>query len=123
MKVLIVDDEPLVRLSLQRALAQRGHEVKVAADGAEGLDCWRAFQPELVYLDVLMPKLSGPELLKVLESEGRRASKVVLMSAFSGEYDFSKAERLGADVFVSKPFGDVFEVVRLGEELIGASER
>jgi two-component system, response regulator PdtaR len=113
MKVLIVDDEPLVRLSLRRALEKRGHQVAEAQDGQHGLEQWRSFRPDLTYLDVLMPRMSGPDLLKTGESTG----KVILMSAFTGEYDLEKAKSVGADLFILKPFADIFAIVNLGEEL------
>jgi two-component system, response regulator PdtaR len=117
MKVLVVDDEPLVRLSLKRALVKHGHEVQVAEDGQSGLEAFTAFHPHLVYLDVLMPRMSGPDLLKNLPAAARGTAKVILMSAFAGEYDLEKAKSLGADLFIPKPFEDVFTVVRQGEEL------
>lgn len=118
MKVLVIDDEPLVRLSLKRALQKVGHTVEESEDGQSGLEKWQTFNPELVYLDVLMPRLSGPDLLRALGKNGKVAAKVVLMSAFTGEYDLEKAKSLGADLFISKPFEDVFQVTKLGEELV-----
>lgn len=120
MKVLIVDDEPLVRLSLRRALEKNGHQVNEAEDGQRGLEKWQEFAPELVYLDVLMPRMSGPDLLKTVTSQagGGRIGKVILMSAFTGEYNLEKAKSLGADMFVLKPFEDIFAMVKLGEELV-----
>lgn len=120
MKVLVVDDEPLVRLSLRRALEKRGHEVNECEDGQTALETWNVFNPELVFLDVLMPRMSGPELLKSLSPNLRGPAKVILMSAFTGEYDLQKAKSLGADLFVAKPFDDIFSVVSTGEELTGA---
>jgi CheY-like chemotaxis protein len=117
MKVLLVDDEPLVRLSLRRALEKRGHEVHESEDGQAGLEAWNSFSPHLVFLDVLMPKMSGPQLLKSISPELRSLAKVVLMSAFAGEYDLLKAKSLGADLFIAKPFDDIFSVVTAGEEL------
>lgn len=115
MKILIVDDEPLVRRSLGRALRSRGHEVTEAADGPSGLQAWQSGDPDLVFLDVLMPGLTGPQVLEEIGTD--RRAKVVLMSAFSGEHNVEKAENQGADLFLPKPFEDIFEVVRLGEEL------
>lgn len=120
MNVLIVDDEPLVRRSLRRALEKRGHQVIEAEDGLSGLDLWPQRRPDLVYLDVLMPSLSGPDMLKRLPVELKNSAKVVLMSAFAGEYDLEKAKSLGADLFIPKPFADVFAIAELGEELLGA---
>ena len=118
MKVLVIDDEPLVRLSLKRALQKGGHTVEEAEDGQSGLDKWRVFAPDLVFLDVLMPRLSGPDLLRTLAGTGKGNAKVVLMSAFTGEYDLEKAKSLGADLFIPKPFEDVFQVTQLGEDLV-----
>lgn len=118
MKVLIVDDEPLVRHSLRRALHKGGHIVEEAEDGQSGLEKWITFKPELVFLDVLMPRLSGPDLLRALsQSNNKGFAKVILMSAFTGEYDLEKAKALGAHLFISKPFEDIFAVVKLGEDL------
>lgn len=119
MKVMLVDDEPLVRHSLRRAFERRGHVVAECEDGMSALEKWPAFDPELVYLDVLMPRLSGPDLLKSLTPSVRGAAKVILMSAFAGEYDLAKAKSLGADMFVAKPFEDIFAVVETGEGLLG----
>jgi CheY-like chemotaxis protein len=121
-KVLVIDDEPLVRLSLQRALTRNGHEVRECEDGRAALTEWPAFRPELVYLDVLMPRLTGPELLKALPESEKKLARVILMSAFGGEYDLNKAKSLGAQLFIAKPFADIFHVVQQGEELFGGHQ-
>lgn len=115
MKVLVVDDEALVRRSLLRALKAKGHEVVEATNGVDGLKLWREVQPDLVFLDVLMPGLTGPEVLK--EMGGRSTAKVILMSAFSGEHNMQTAQQMGANIFIPKPFEDIFAVVTLAEEL------
>ena len=119
MKVLLVDDESLVRLSLKRALVKKGHEVVEAADGAEALARWGEIKPDLVFLDVLMPRISGPEVLRELDAADRGDSKVILMSAFSGDYDLARAQSLGADLYIPKPFEDIFKVVEMGEVIAG----
>jgi DNA-binding response OmpR family regulator len=115
-KILVVDDEALVRRSLGRALRSKGHEVLEASDGNEGLKTWREFSPDLVFLDVLMPGLSGPQVLKELGE--KKSGKVILMSAFAGEHNKETAREMGADLFVGKPFEDIFAVVKLAEELL-----
>lgn len=115
MKILIVDDEPLVRKSLGRACRSRGHDVVEAIDGIEGQTKWHSERPDLVFLDVLMPGLSGPELLKEMGSD--RTGKVVLMSAYSGEHNIETAQQMGADLFIPKPFEDIFAVVKKAEDL------
>jgi CheY-like chemotaxis protein len=113
MKVLIVDDEPLVRRSLQKAFERLGHQVQVAEDGVTGLQKWQQFLPDVVFLDVLMPQMTGPQLLEKIDAESRNRTKVVMMSAYSGHQEPGLADR-----FVAKPFEDVFDLVKLGERLI-----
>ena len=116
MKVLIVDDEAIIRRSLRRVAEIRGHEVLEAKDGEEGLALWTQENPDLVFLDVLMPKLSGPEILKSLGK--RNKSKVVLISAYTGEYDIVKAQNIGANLFLPKPFEDIFKTYDEACELV-----
>lgn len=118
MKVLIVDDEPLVRRSLGRACKTAGHEVYEAGDGREGLELWTKVSPDLVFLDVLMPGLTGPQVLEALPTEVRKATKIIMMSAFSGQHNMQSALQMGADLFISKPFEDIFTVVKMAEGLM-----
>lgn len=117
MKVLVVDDEALIRRSLSRVLRSRGHEAFEAVDGLEGRARWQEHDPDLVFLDVLMPGMTGPELLEEIGA-GRRA-KVILMSAFSDLEDPGR----GADLFVAKPFEDLFAIVAQAEELCRGGAR
>ena len=113
LKILVIDDEPLVRRSLARALRARGCESIEAVDGQEGLKAWQEFQPDGVFVDVLMPGLSGPEVVRLALE--RNISKVppsiALISAFSGEDSEKLALECGADCFIAKPFQDIFIVV------------
>lgn len=115
MKVLVVDDEVLVRRSLSRALKSKGHQVFEAGDGNEGLLMWRSQNPDVVFLDVLMPGRTGPEVLK--EMRAYSSAKVILMSAFAGEHNMETAQQMGASLFVPKPFEDIFNVVKMAEEI------
>lgn len=116
MKVLIVDDETLVRRSLSRALQGKGHEVKEAVNGTEGLQSWKTWNPDLVFLDVLMPGMTGPEVLKEMGQSS--SAKVILMSAFSGEHNMQTAQQMGANLFIPKPFEDIFAIVKMAEDLL-----
>ncbi|OFZ17851.1 MAG: response regulator [Bdellovibrionales bacterium RBG_16_40_8] len=116
MKVLIVDDEPLIRRSLVRAFANYGHVVFEADDGVKGLEIWQAEAPDIILLDILMPGLTGPQVLDQIENRGN--AKIILMSAYAGEYNLKKANELGADMFIPKPFTDIFAVVQIAENLM-----
>lgn len=115
MKILIVDDEALVRRSLSRALKLKGHEVREATNGSEGLEAWKEWMPDLVFLDVLMPLLTGPEVLKKMNESN--TAKVILISAFSGDHNMQTAQQMGATIFIPKPFEDIFAVVATAEGL------
>jgi CheY-like chemotaxis protein len=117
MVVLVVDDESLVRRSLKRALEQRGHEVFEASDGLQAIKIWPEIKPALVFLDVLMPGLTGPEVLRELDKK-KNGAKVILISAYSGDYNLETAQKMGADLFCPKPFEDIFSIVKLGEDLV-----
>lgn len=115
MRVLIVDDEPLIRRSLERVFSKRGHEVALSEDGKVAIDQWEKFQPDIAIVDVLMPEKTGPELIEEVGPSDRTG--VILISAYSGEYNPESAKKLGADLFIAKPFDDIHDIVRRSEEL------
>ncbi len=116
MKVLVVDDEAIVRLALKRALELKGHTVTEAENGEEGKKKWLNESPDLVFLDILMPGQSG---LQVLQDIGDlNESVVVLMSAYSGVHNESEMAELQADHFLKKPFEDIFRAIEMGERLV-----
>ncbi|MBK8203893.1 MAG: response regulator [Bdellovibrionales bacterium] len=115
MRILVIDDEPLLRKALGRVGLMRGHTVFETSNGAEGRKIWQSERPELVFVDVLMPGISGPQLLK--EMGTGHGAKVVLISAYSGDYNLEKAKFLGADMFVAKPFEDIFAIFSAAEAL------
>ena len=117
MKILIVDDEPIVRRSLWRAAEKRGHQTAEAKDGWEAIEVWQKFAPDLVFLDVLMPGLSGPDVIQRMD--GRTHAKILLMSAYSGEYNIDQIPNRGVDRFLKKPFNDILEIITAAEELVG----
>ena len=78
MKVLIVEDDPDVRLLLQTLVADEGHTVEVAVDGAAGLDAFRQFRPDLVFSDIKMPRMDGLELLESIRTEDNDVLFVIL---------------------------------------------
>lgn len=113
-RILIVDDEPLVRRSLSRVLS-KSFDVSEAVDGPTGLEKWRQERPNLIFLDILMPGLTGIQVLEEIEPEIRSSCKVILMSAYSGPAD---PVRSSADYFMAKPIEDIFTVPKKVEELL-----
>lgn len=101
-RVLIVEDEPSYVQALQVALGAEGFEVMAASDGKEGLERFRASRPEVVLLDLMLPGLSGLDVLR----EVRRLSDlpVIVVSAKGAEADIVSALELGADDYVTKPY-------------------
>ncbi len=119
-KVLIADDEPNIVISLEFLLRREGFEVLVAVDGEEALAKARAERPDLVLLDVMMPKMNGFDVCQALRSDPELASMRVLMLTAKGrETEVSKGLGLGADAYMTKPFStkDLVAQVRV---LLGA---
>jgi len=108
-KVLVAEDDALIREGLVDLLEEEGYEVVAAADGAEAWARFEAEAPEFVCLDVMMPKLSGYDVCKRIRAVDARIP-VVFISAKSEELDKVLGLELGADDFIMKPFG-VREVI------------
>lgn len=119
-KVLIVDDEPNIVLSLEFLMKKAGFEVAVAGDGDEALMQVGQFNPDLVLLDVMMPKKSGYEVCEALRADPARAAmKIVMLTAKGRDTEVAKGMALGADAYVTKPFSTKDLVARV-TELLGA---
>ena len=104
-KILIVDDEPNIVLSLEFLMKKEGFEVAVAGDGDEALARVAAFAPDVVLLDVMMPKKSGFEVCEALRADPARAAlKIVMLTAKGRETEVAKGLAIGADAYVTKPF-------------------
>ena len=104
-KILIADDEPNIVAAIEFLLQQSGYEVHVARNGEEALSLVEAFIPDLVLLDVMMPKKSGYEVCtRIRERADWRQIKIVMLSAKGREAEVNKGMSLGADLYVTKPF-------------------
>ena len=120
-KVLIVDDEPNIVASLEYLMGKAGYALAVARDGDEALALVESFHPDLVLLDVMMPKLSGYEVCRRMRARADlRHVRIVMLSAKGREAEVSKGLSVGADAYVTKPFSNrdlLAEVAQLlGEE-------
>ena len=104
-KVLIVDDEPNILISLEFLLTKGGFKVFVARNGAEALDIIKRELPAIVVLDIMMPDVDGYEVCQFIKGTPEPEHiKVVFLSAKSKEEDIAKGYALGADLYLTKPF-------------------
>jgi DNA-binding response OmpR family regulator len=116
-RVLVVDDEPQVVFVLRFGLDAEGYETFAAHDGREAMEQIHRHRPGLLVLDVMMPKMDGWAVLEEVRAlpRGERPS-VVMVTALAGPAERAKANALGADAFVPKPF-DMAELVRVLRDL------
>ena len=109
MRVLVVDDEPALRESVRRGLVAGGWAVETASDGLAGLEMAAEGEFDVVVLDIMMPRLSGYEVVREMRRRGIW-TPVLMLTAKDGEYDEADAFDLGADDYLVKPFAlDEFE--------------
>ncbi len=103
LRILIADDESIIRLDLREMLVEMGHEVVgEAADGYEAVSLARSLDPDLVFLDIKMPRMDGLEALGLMN--GEEARPVVVLTAFSERSVIERAVELGAKAYLVKPF-------------------
>ncbi len=103
--VLIVDDEPNIVVSLEFLLEQAGYQVRIAHDGQQAWEAIERQPPDLVLLDVMLPRLSGFDVCqKIREHPDLQRVRVVMLTAKGREVEVSKGLALGADAYISKPF-------------------
>ena len=104
-KILIVDDEPNIVISLEFLMKKEGFEIAVAGDGEEALAKVASFKPDLILLDVMMPKKSGFEVCECLRADPAHAGLVIVMLTAKGrDTEVAKGLAIGADAYVTKPF-------------------
>jgi len=118
-KVLIVDDDPDICHFFQKILTEMGYEVSTAGGGRESLTRITRDPPDVLFLDIKMPKMDGLECLRRIRKIKRKLP-IVMITGYGDLKSAQEAMRLGADEYISKPF-DLEEIRRLISELIGAN--
>ncbi|SEB48040.1 Response regulator receiver domain-containing protein [Tenacibaculum sp. MAR_2009_124] len=104
-RILIVDDEPNIVMSLEYAFKKKSYEVFIARDGTEAFEIAKEQSPQVILLDIMMPKMDGYETLKkIKEVDHLKNTNVIFLSAKSKTNDIEKGMSLGADDYVTKPF-------------------
>jgi len=104
-KILIADDEPNIVISLEYLMKREGYEVTVARDGQEAIDAILRERPDLILLDVMMPKKTGFEVCQEVRAHEQVKDTLILMLTAKGrEADVAKGMALGVNDYVTKPF-------------------
>lgn len=121
-KVLIVDDEPHIRILMEQTLEEledEGVELLIAENGEKALETIKREKPQLVFLDVMMPKMSGFEVCSAVKKDlGMRDVYIIMLTAKGQEFDKQKGNDVGADLYMTKPF-DPDEVLEKAREIMG----
>jgi DNA-binding response OmpR family regulator len=118
-KILIADDEPNIVVSLEFLMKQKGYVVKIVGNGDEALDAVGEFGPDLILLDVMMPRMSGYDLCqRIRENPAWHAIKIVMLSAKGRDVEVTKGMAVGADAYVTKPFSTKDLIARV-QQLLG----
>ncbi|MBI5920654.1 MAG: response regulator [Betaproteobacteria bacterium] len=113
-KILIVDDEPNIVISLEFLMKREGFQVAVAVDGEEALRKIAELEPDLVLLDIMMPKKSGFEVCQeVRANPDWTAIKLIMLTAKGRDTEVQKGMALGADAYVTKPFSTKDLVIKV----------
>jgi DNA-binding response OmpR family regulator len=117
-KILIVDDEPNIVMTLEYTFKKSNYEVFIARDGQEALDILKTNFPDVIILDIMMPMVDGFATLEQIRKDANlQHTKVLFLSAKNKESDIEKGIALGADAYMTKPFS-IKKVVEKVEELL-----
>lgn len=104
-KILVIDDEPELVKAMQIRLKAAGYKVFAAYDGQEGLEKAQKEQPDLIVLDLILPKMDGYKVCGLLKKDSRYARiPIIIFTAKAQEKDREQGEALGADAYITKPF-------------------
>lgn len=118
--ILVVDDEPSIALSLKFLMEQAGFSVRTAADGQQTLDAIKLSPPDLILLDINMPKMNGYQVCEVVRANDQWSHiRIIMLTAKGRDIEREKGLALGADDYVTKPFA-TREVVDKVRALVGA---
>ena len=121
-KILIVDDEPHIRLLMEQTLEEledEGVELLFADNGETALEIIKSEKPQLVFLDVMMPKMNGFDVCNSVKHElGIQDVYIIMLIAKGQEFDRQKSIEVGADMFTTKPF-DPDEIIKKSQEVLG----
>jgi DNA-binding response OmpR family regulator len=120
-RILCVDDDPVIQKLLQVNFEMEGYEVLLASDGIEGVDRARDAAPDLIVMDVMMPRMDGLEAARLLKAGADTSSiPIIIVSAKAQEGDVKAGRATGAEEYLTKPF-DPLELLETAAALIARS--
>ena len=122
-EILIVDDEPSIVVPIQFLMEQQGYSVLVAENGEDALDAIYKYKPDLILLDIMLPRIDGYEVCEIVRLDPRyRDIKIIFLTAKGREVEIAKGLALGADAYVTKPFSNTELVSKVQELLANTHE-
>lgn len=123
-KILIIEDDPLIARMYQTVFNFEGFDVRMARDGKEGMELLKKYKPTLILLDIMMPEMSGIEVLRRIKADKKQKKiPVVVLTNLSGMGDAEKAMEMGAVKFIVKSKNKPKEVVRQIKEILAGYTR
>jgi DNA-binding response OmpR family regulator len=122
-EILIVDDEPSIVVPIQFLMEQQGYSVLVAENGEDALDAIYKYKPDLILLDIMLPRIDGYEVCEIVRLNPEyRDTKIIFLTAKGREVEIAKGLSLGADAYIIKPFSNTELVAKVKELLKDSNE-
>lgn len=122
-EILIVDDEPSIVVPIQFLMEQQGYSVLVAENGEDALDAIYKYKPDLILLDIMLPRIDGYEVCEIVRLNPEyRDTKIIFLTAKGREVEIAKGLSLGADAYITKPFSNTELVAKVKELLKDSNE-
>jgi DNA-binding response OmpR family regulator len=122
-EILIVDDEPSIVVPIQFLMEQQGYSVLVAENGEDALDVIYKYKPDLILLDIMLPRIDGYEVCEIVRLNPEyRDIKIIFLTAKGREVEIAKGLALGANAYIVKPFSNTELVAKVKELLDNTNE-
>jgi len=122
-EILIVDDEPSIVVPIQFLMEQQGYSVLVAENGEDALDVIYKYKPDLILLDIMLPRIDGYEVCEIVRLNPEyRTTKIIFLTAKGREVEIAKGLALGANAYIVKPFSNTELVAKVKELLDNTNE-
>jgi len=122
-RILIVDDEPNIVLALELLMKKEGYEVHTVDDGERAVQAAKELRPDLILLDIMMPKMDGYEVCQRIRSDASlKDVSIIMLTAKGREVEKAKGLALGADHYITKPFSTRQVVMKVKEILAARSD-